>query len=156
MIAIESLGLAESEVSSPYGYRIHPVTGDRKLHMGIDVPLPQGTPVHAFALGVVGRVVPPSASNLNQTATVEVIHAALPPNVLMRTRWVHLSRVDVQRGQVVSPGTVLGLSGGQPGKPGSGPSTTGPHLHLETWRRDPDGRWTSFDPMTVVPLEWTP
>lgn len=149
-------GLDVADVSSPYGYRIHPVTGERKLHMGIDVPLPQGTPVHAFRLAVVGRVVQPSASDLSRTASVELIDATLPPLAMTRSRWVHLSRVDVERGQTVSRGTQIGLSGGAPGKPGSGPSTTGPHLHLETWRRGPDGVWTSFDPFTVLPPEWKP
>lgn len=43
--------------------------------------------------------------------------------------YCHLSRLAVTPSQVVSAGSPIGLSGGQPGAPGAG-NTTGPHLHL--------------------------
>ncbi len=43
--------------------------------------------------------------------------------------YAHLSSIKVSQGQAVSPGDIIGYSGGQPGMPGSGYST-GPHLHL--------------------------
>jgi murein DD-endopeptidase MepM/ murein hydrolase activator NlpD len=43
--------------------------------------------------------------------------------------YCHLSVIEVQPGQTVEPGAVLGLSGGAVGSPGAG-SSTGPHLHL--------------------------
>ncbi|MFN0029304.1 MAG: M23 family metallopeptidase, partial [Acidimicrobiales bacterium] len=43
--------------------------------------------------------------------------------------YCHLSQLAVTPGQAITAGTLIGLSGGQPGTPGAG-NTTGPHLHL--------------------------
>ena len=40
-------------LSSPFGYRIHPVTGVKKLHAGMDMAVPKGTPIYAAEAGVV-------------------------------------------------------------------------------------------------------
>lgn len=147
-----ALGLAESDVSSPYGDRVHPITHERKFHRGLDIPLPQGTPVHPPWLGVVGRVVPVTATG---TASVDVFHAAMGPQPMRRTRYVHLSRIDVKPGDVVFPNRVIGLSGGAPGYPGSGPSTTGPHLHLEASILTDSG-YQLVDPFPLLPTGWKP
>lgn len=44
---------AKYRLSSPFGYRIHPITGVRKLHAGIDMAVPEGTPIYAAESGVV-------------------------------------------------------------------------------------------------------
>ncbi|WP_219834373.1 murein hydrolase activator EnvC [Paenibacillus sp. R14(2021)] len=44
---------ASWHLSSPFGYRIHPVTGRRKLHTGMDMAVPKGTPIYAAESGVV-------------------------------------------------------------------------------------------------------
>jgi murein DD-endopeptidase MepM/ murein hydrolase activator NlpD len=110
------------------------------MHTGIDLRAAQGTPVLAMAAGHVVRVVPVASEG---ASGVEVQHADG-----VRTRYVHLSRINVQLGQQVVKGQVIGLSGGQPGTPGAGRST-GPHLHLEA-RRWNGAEWSRFDPMTLL------
>lgn len=91
-------------------------------HDGTDMPAPVGTSVLASAAGEVvwTRDVAPC-----QDAAVAVRFGE---------GWVfevhHLSRVDVVKGEKIMLGRRLGLSGGAVGAPGSGPWTTGPHLHL--------------------------
>ena len=42
-----------SRMSSDYGYRIHPISGDRKFHDGIDLAAPSGTDILACGAGTV-------------------------------------------------------------------------------------------------------
>lgn len=91
-------------------------------HYALDFPAPVGTPVTAVADGEVTEVAPVEPG---KDAYVKVRFAE---------DWGfgvnHLSRVDVVQGQKVSRGERLGLSGGKVGADGSGPWTTGPHLHF--------------------------
>lgn len=110
-------------VSSVHRDAHHPfVPGE---HSGVDFPAPVGTPVRAAADGTVtsiGLVVP------GQDAYVGIRFAE---------GWLisvhHLSRVDVTLGQTVTRGMTVGLTGGAVCAPGSGPWTTGPHLHVGLW-----------------------
>jgi murein DD-endopeptidase MepM/ murein hydrolase activator NlpD len=94
-------------------------------HRGIDIPMPVGTEVLAVGDGVV-RVAGPNAIGANVVA------------IDMAGGWsyeaVHLLRIDVAVGDRVARGRRLGLSGGEVGATGSGPFTTGPHLHFELLR----------------------
>ncbi len=103
-------------VSSPFNlHRHHPVTGRISPHYGTDFAMPVGSPVDAPADGVVRRVARhPLAGNY-----VVVDHGNG-----YQTRYLHLSKVRVHRGDSVKQGQVLGLSGN------TGRST-GPHLHYE-------------------------
>lgn len=127
-------------ITSPFGWRTHPVDNVRKLHTGIDVRMRQGSPVQPTAVGVVSSVTEPSMS---RAGVVVIVH---PWG--WRTRYVHLSRVLVRPGQVVGPGMVIGRSGGEPGTVGAGTST-GPHLHLEVQHQSADG-WVHIDPTRIV------
>ncbi|HJV32492.1 MAG TPA: M23 family metallopeptidase [Patescibacteria group bacterium] len=91
-------------------------------HDGTDMPAPVGTSVLAAAAGEVlwTREVAPCqdaavAVDIGEGWSLEVHH---------------LSRVDVGKGEKIVPGRRLGLSGGAVDAPGSGPWTTGPHLHF--------------------------
>ena len=106
---------------SPFGMRPNPTTGDRRLHEGIDLAVPTGTPVHAVAPGVVRRTWTDDPINGH---AVSVDHGDG-----WTSSYVHLSRMFVEQGQRVLRGQPLGLSGGEPGTPGAGRST-GPHLHF--------------------------
>jgi murein DD-endopeptidase MepM/ murein hydrolase activator NlpD len=132
-----------AEITSPYGYRTHPVYGDRRLHAGVDFRARQGTPVRPSGVGVVISTGQPSSS---RTGLVTVQHA-----FGWRSRYLHLSRVDVRPGDVVTPSRPIGLSGGTPGTPGAGTST-GPHLHFELYYWD-GSTWQSVDPMPYLRLE---
>ena len=103
-------------VSSSFGSRVHPLTGARKQHTGVDIAAPQGTPVRAAAAGVVVRAERAGGyGNL-----VEVDHG----NGLS-TRYGHMSKIDVKTGQQVAIGQTIG-------RIGSTGRSTGPHLHYGT------------------------
>lgn len=95
--------------------RRHPITGLMRPHNGTDFAAPIGTPVLATADGVVTRVVKHKYAGLY----IEISHGQT-----YRTRYLHLSKSLVKKGQRVSRGQKIALSGN------SGRST-GAHLHYE-------------------------
>lgn len=99
------------KVGSGWGHR------DDHMHWGLDIAMPVGTPLIAMADGEVVHA--DSTDDSDAGKHVAVRHANG-----MVARYLHMSRVDVRRGQVVARGAVLGLSGN------TGRSS-GPHLHLE-------------------------
>ena len=104
-----------SRISSPFGYRIHPVLGVKKLHTGIDIPAPTGTPAVAVASGtVIYSGVQGSYGN-----TVMIRH----DNGLV-SLYAHNSSLVVKVGDRVKKGQVVT-------KIGSTGRSTGPHLHFE-------------------------
>jgi murein DD-endopeptidase MepM/ murein hydrolase activator NlpD len=106
----------DGQVTSPYGLRLRGWSPD--LHHGVDVAAPQGTPVRAMKNGRVEF-----AGNRGGYGLCVIIEHG--PN--LRTLYAHLSRIDVQRGQRVSGGSVIGAVGATG-------NATGPHLHFEVWR----------------------
>jgi len=110
-------------VSSPYGNRTHPVTGERgKLHGGIDV----GTPVGTF----VALSVPVEIVYAGTTGGYGYVIDAWAPSLGLQFRLAHLKEFLVRKGQKVPAGTALAKTGGAKGDRGAG-MTTGPHLHFE-------------------------
>ena len=104
-----------SRISSPFGYRIHPVLGVKKLHTGIDIPAPTGTPAVAVSSGtVIYSGVQGSYGN-----TVMIRH----DNGLV-SLYAHNSSLVVNVGDKVEKGQVVA-------KIGSTGRSTGPHLHFE-------------------------
>lgn len=104
-----------SRISSPYGYRIHPVTGASSIHTGIDIPAPTGTPVTAYDSGTVIY----SGVQGTYGNTVMIRH-----NDGKVTLYAHNSALNVSVGQTVQKGQVVA-------KIGSTGRSTGPHLHFE-------------------------
>ncbi|MFB6226150.1 MAG: murein hydrolase activator EnvC [Candidatus Paceibacteria bacterium] len=97
-------------------------------HKGIDIRAAQGTEVHASAAGYVARAKRCQTSSCY--SFVMVVHSNG-----ISTVYSHLSKVSVSENEFVTRGQKIGLSGGMPGTPGSGPWSTGPHLHMEV-RKD--------------------
>ncbi|MBI4252877.1 peptidoglycan DD-metalloendopeptidase family protein [Candidatus Uhrbacteria bacterium] len=91
-------------------------------HPGIDIRAYQGSQVKAAEAGYVGRV----QFSGKKYAYVMIVH-----DDGFATVYGHLNRIIVEQDTYVKKGQVIGLSGGAPGTNGSGPLTTGPHLHLE-------------------------
>jgi murein DD-endopeptidase MepM/ murein hydrolase activator NlpD len=106
----------ETDMTSPFGKRMHPILRRLAIHTGIDLRGDLGEPVRATATGkvtIAGRQ--GGYGNM-----VEISHG----NGLA-TRFGHLSEISVKVGQVVRIGEVVG-------KIGSTGLSTGPHLHYET------------------------
>jgi Membrane proteins related to metalloendopeptidases len=104
-------------VSSPFGWRINPISHRREFHPGIDIPLPYGTPVRALWDGVVVWAGP--YSGYGNTVILQHRNQAF-------TLYGHCARVMVQRGQTVRAGERIGIVG-------STGYSTGSHLHLGYW-----------------------
>ncbi|MFH0770786.1 MAG: M23 family metallopeptidase [Candidatus Peregrinibacteria bacterium] len=105
-------------------------------HRAIDIPVDQNSAVRAAADGIVESV---SDNGLGFNSLV-IRHRG------GSTLYGHLQSFLVEEGQFVRRSDVIGLSGGQPGTPGAGAISTGPHLHFEVII---DG--THIDPLTVLP-----
>jgi murein DD-endopeptidase MepM/ murein hydrolase activator NlpD len=107
-------------------------------HQGIDIVVPQGTPVTSATDGVVFLV---KEGGLTGYTYVLIGHRGG-----YATLYGHLSRVAVSAGDDVAQGEVIGLSGGEPGSIGAGLMTTGSHLHFEVIERG-----ENIDPESVLP-----
>lgn len=129
-------------ITSRYGERVHPVTGARTMHHGLDLRALQGSKLWAVTGGTVTKI---STDRPIGGTSVTIDHGNG-----WRSSYSHLSAVFVKVGQRVYRSTLLGLTGGTQGTPGAGRST-GPHLHLQIWRRTPAG-WQLVDPTPL--LRW--
>lgn len=120
------------EVTSNYGWRINPVTGEYAFHSGIDLGAPLGTPTLATAAGVVQFAGWAGGyGNL-----IELSHGGFG------SRYAHLHTIQVIAGQRVKQGQQIGLVG-------STGRSTGPHLHFELLAPGGDG-WITFDPASYL------
>lgn len=90
-------------------------------HGAVDIPAEAGTPVVAPAAGIVVKV----GQEHGDAWYVVVVFG-----VFWEYTVVHLREIAVKEGEEARTGQVLGWSGGEVGAPGSGPYTTGPHLHF--------------------------
>lgn len=106
-------------ITSPFGWRTHPIFKSRKFHSGVDIAAGMGTPVKCSNSGVVvysgwyggyGKVVIVSHGTYKGKPT--------------STLYAHLSKYNVNKGAKVTKGQVIG-------NVGSTGYSTGPHLHFE-------------------------
>ena len=121
---------SDMAISSPFGHRVHPVLGTKRLHRGVDLATPSGTPILAVADGVVVT----RAHDAINGHFLEIDHGHG-----LRTTYCHNTSLDVARGQRVVRGQRIALSGAT-GR------VTGPHLHYEV---EVDG--TAIDPEFFKP-----
>ena len=110
-------------ISSRFGYRFHPVKRVRKLHEGLDIPKPYGTPIYPARSG---RVI--SAGWHDGYGMIVVIQHSDG----WTTRYGHMSKLYVKNGEMVARGKTM------IGRVGSTGISTGPHLHFEV--RDRNGK----------------
>lgn len=108
----------EGRITSDFGKRLHPVTGNLSFHSGVDIEVAPGTPVKATAEGVV------SFSGWNYESGYSIV---IEHGYGYSTVYAHNRKNFVVVGQRVKKGEVIGISGGTG-------STTGPHLHYEIWK----------------------
>jgi murein DD-endopeptidase MepM/ murein hydrolase activator NlpD len=109
---------ASGAITSPFGERMNPRGGGAQFHSGLDISIPQGTPVRATADGVV------SISGMNAGAGNLVV---LEHGFGYSTAYAHNKTLVVNVGQRVKRGEIISYSG-------STGNSTGPHLHYEVWK----------------------
>ena len=118
-------------VTSPFGYRIHPVTGVATGHQGVDFAASEGTPQYAAVSG--------TATYWNSASCgigIDINGGYIDGHSYVITL-CHLSSRTIADGQYVNRGDVVGLTG-------STGYATGPHVHFQVAR---DGVY--IDPMTL-------
>ena len=102
-------------VTSPFGWRIHPIFGDRRLHTGIDLGSVAGAAIHAAGNGTV--ILAGSWGGYGRTVVID--HGGG-----LSSLYAHQSSIAVSEGQRVLAGDVIGYIG-------CTGFCTGPHLHFE-------------------------
>ena len=116
-------------VSSPFGWRNHPIHGRNHFHTGTDFAATEGTLVVAARSGKVAFT--------DYRQGYGLIVGLRHDDGKHESRYAHLSQIHVRPGDWVEQGTVVG-------RVGSTGSSTGPHLHFE-WRVRKGHRWVATD-----------
>ena len=119
-----------AEITSAFGWRTHPLSGDGRFHTGTDLGAPMGTPVLAAYAGQVAIADWLGGYGL----TVVLNHSKKSQETL----YGHLSELFVKPGEWVKQGDTIG-------RVGSTGMSTGPHLHFEI-RQMTDQGWVAIDP----------
>lgn len=101
-------------ISSPFGYRVHPILGYSKFHSGVDIPAPSGTPIVAAKSGTV--IMSKLMSGYGNVVMID--HGDTV------TVYAHCSALNVGVGDLVNAGDVVAFVG-------STGLSTGAHLHFE-------------------------
>ncbi|MDJ0795415.1 MAG: M23 family metallopeptidase [Calothrix sp. MO_167.B12] len=118
-----------SPITSLFGWRIHPITGNRRFHAGTDIGAAMGTPVLAAYTGQVEVADWVGGYGM----TVILNHGSS-----QQTLYGHMSEIFVRPGQQVEKGMVIG-------RVGSTGNSTGPHLHFEVRQLTSEG-WVATNP----------
>ncbi|MGB5961155.1 MAG: peptidoglycan DD-metalloendopeptidase family protein [Coleofasciculaceae cyanobacterium] len=118
-----------TEITSIFGWRIHPISGDQRFHSGTDMGAPEGTPVLA---AVSGQVV--TADLLGGYGLTVILQHE---KGTQESLYAHMSQIFVKPGDQVEQGNVIG-------RVGNTGNSTGPHLHFE-WRHLTPQGWVAVD-----------
>lgn len=101
---------------SGFGMRVHPIHKIPKFHKGIDFTAPEGTKIQATGDGVIEQV--------EEKSTGYGLNVMINHGHDYETRYAHMAKILVKKGQKVKKGEVIGLIGDTG-------SSTAPHLHYE-------------------------
>lgn len=121
-------------ITSLFGWRVHPITGEQRFHSGTDLGAPMGTPVLAAYAGKVALA--DFLGGYGLAVAIEHNQGT------QQTLYGHLSEIFVKPGELVKQGMVIG-------RVGSTGLSTGPHLHFEFRQLTPAG-WVAMDPGTQL------
>lgn len=102
--------------ASGFGYRIHPIYRTRKMHTGIDLTAPTGTPIYATGDG---KVIKANYATGGYGKRVIIDHG-----FGFKTLYAHMSKIEVKKGQKIKRGDKIG-------EVGNTGRSTAPHLHYE-------------------------
>lgn len=119
-------------LTSPYGYRVHPITGNYSLHNGVDLAIGQGTPIYATKSGYVTT----ATYNYAYGYYVTINHMDG-----FSSLYGHMTNYVVSDGQYVERGQVIGYVG-------STGYSTGPHLHFTIYYNG-----ATVNPMGYISLQ---
>lgn len=116
-MAVLEVPVEDERITSPYGWRVHPILKRRRFHKGVDYGAPEGTPVHAAEDGVVEEI----GRRGHYGLYLRIRHCAA-----VQTAYAHLADFapGLHVGSVVKRGEVIGGVG----RTGW---ATGPHLYYE-------------------------
>ncbi len=120
------------EITSEYGNRTNPVSGEYLMHSGVDIAASQGTEIRAAYSGIVSEV----GSNSVGGNYISLVHKDGS-----ETLYCHCSEIIAEKGDVIRAGETIALVG-------STGRSTGPHLHFEI---TVDGN--TEDPLLYLPHE---
>jgi murein DD-endopeptidase MepM/ murein hydrolase activator NlpD len=104
-------------ITSPYGDRVHPISGEKEFHNGVDLSADIGTPIYATCDGTIEF-----SGNKGNNGNMITLKGVDSKGQEIKVFYLHLSALDVKEGQKVTKGLALG-------KTGNTGLTTGPHLH---------------------------
>ena len=108
---------ADGPITSPFGYRTHPISGGVKFHSGIDIGVDTGTPIVASNYGIV--VYADWYSGFGKTVILSHAEGVY-------TLYAHNSKLLVKKGDRITQGQTIALSG-------TTGNSTGPHCHFSMW-----------------------
>lgn len=109
----------DGTITSRFGMREDPFTKEKRFHEGVDIAAQEGAPVRSTTMGVVSKVIADARAGGSAGKYIEI---TTPDG--RTVRYLHLSGINVQIGQAVRPGDIIG-------QVGSTGRATGPHLHYE-------------------------
>ena len=119
-------------INDGFGWRIHPITGVRKWHNGVDYTTSAGVPITTN--------IPMTVVSTKSTADGYGNIVTLRDESGNTYKYAHLAKMTVKKGQVIPPGTLIGTVG-------STGDSTGAHLHFEA----ADAAGVSKDPNKINP-----
>lgn len=111
----ETVSPVQAAMTSPFGWREHPISGGAKFHYGVDLAVETGTTVGAFAAGTVEYI---------GESDVYGQYLQLDHGNGVTSFYAHCSKLCVRQGQTVAAGEKVAESGATG-------EVTGPHLHFE-------------------------
>lgn len=106
-------------VTSYYGYRVHPISGVKDNHKAADIGMAEGTEILAGHDGIVKQ-----AGSAGDYGLIVVLEGQTADGRSLVTKYAHCSEILVRNGQQIRRGDVIA-------RVGSTGNSTGPHLHLE-------------------------
>lgn len=121
-----------NKISSNYGWRVHPITGKRTFHDGVDIAVPVGTALYSAVKGTVVD------SHYSDSAGHMVI---VENDSGWRVTFMHMDSRTVSVGERIEQGQLVGYSGNTG-------NSTGPHLHI----RIHDAEDQPVNPVFIIPF----